>query len=348
MQIGRRDDEDMYWRLLLALAANASYLTHKADYFRELIHNLFAYNWKGEPRMSVAFVHLLSLIVSSNVTFLAPVLQVLVKSFKLITDLQNSADLSTNTIDESIANLARVHRLIQNLLLTVPTGQTELFPILSAGFPHRRFDQKIILAYVDNLYKICDYFPGCKENLLDLIVRQALEIDVEIVIEDTGDVKLNEELFESAEHLEGLFSFDAGDNPKSQGFRQTGGDKVSDEVSQMADKLDLLLVSLANFLQQDISKSKREMSVYLYYTLLNIFEERVLAAHKSKFVQYVLFYLAGMSSEYGDIKFYEMFASRLLKIFLQVSSAPLKRQSAVLYLASYLTRARFVPIDFVR
>lgn len=55
--------------------------TARPDVFRELIQSIFTYDWKCDKIVTVAFVNLLGHIVSSNVTYLLPILQMLVKSF---------------------------------------------------------------------------------------------------------------------------------------------------------------------------------------------------------------------------------------------------------------------------
>lgn len=246
-------------------------------------------------------------------------------------------------------NMVRIHRCIRNLLTAVPTGQCELFPILASAFPHKRFDLHILESYVKELFSICEYFPGIEENVLNLVISKCLEIDVEIVIEETGEAKIKDDAFESFEANENMFHFDDHENTKSLGFRQfsNGGHKISDEVATMADKLDVLLISLLQYLFEQLSKNQRETTQYIFNALLNIFEEKVLATHRSKFVQYVLFFVAGSTSS-SDPSFYELFANRLSTIFLRPTFAPIKRQSAVLYLASFVSRANFLPLKFVR
>lgn len=64
--------------------------------------------------------------------------------------------------------------------------------------------------------------------------------------------------------------------------------------------------------------------------------------HKSKFVQFLLFHLAAR-----DFRFAQVFPKLLLTIFFDERNTFLKRQSAVVYLGSYLARATFLPFHFV-
>lgn len=75
----------------------------------------------------------------------------------------------------------------------------------------------------------------------------------------------------------------------------------------------------------------------LFQQLVHIFEERILSTHKSKFVQFIIFYISGKLPRLGP-----HYATHLLKIFLNESAPAIKRQSAVLYLASYISRAIYI------
>jgi RNA polymerase I-specific transcription initiation factor RRN3 len=294
-------------------------------------------------------------MVSSNVTFILPVFQYLVKSFRLLAELPKST--SSRTLhaadDDYRQNANRIHHGIRNLLSLVPTGQSELFPILAYNFPYKKADIEIQQTYISELFKICEYFPGIQSNILKLIITKCLEIDVEIVIEESGEVKITEiEAFETIETNDAsnnIFSLDETETVKTQGFRQRSSDnhKISDEVSIMADKLDVLLHHLIQYLTNEINKNKRDVNLNLFQTLLNIFEEKVLTTYRSKFVQFILFYVAGITHQSG-YKFSEMFASRLLKLFLNPNVASMTKQSSVLYFASYISRANFLSIRFVR
>jgi RNA polymerase I-specific transcription initiation factor RRN3 len=175
-----------------------------------------------------------------------------------------------------------------------------------------------------------------------------LEIDVEIVIEETGEAKIKDDVFEPFDTNENMFLFDEQDNAKLSGFRHfsSGVHKISDEVASMADKLDVLLICLLQYIFEQLSKNRKEITQYIFNALLNIFEEKILATHRSKFVQYILFFVAGFTSN-SDQNFYEPFGQRLLNIFLKPTFAPIKRQSAVLYLASFVSRANYLPLKFV-
>jgi RNA polymerase I specific transcription initiation factor RRN3 len=217
--------------------------------------------------------------------------------------------------------------------------------------------------------------------VLSLIVGKCLEIDVEIVIEDSGAVKIQEEYrgevrvllcFECPgrwAHF-GLFCpvggvgrsqvediyvgmGDSGDvtagasasssssssgsgKAATQRIYSEGAQRISDDVADSADKLDGMLMLVINFVQARIDRGGDALN-RLAQHLLVIFEDRILLTHRSKFVQFVMFYCASRVPRFRDA-----FGAALLQLFLDESAAHLRRQSAILYLASYLARANFL------
>jgi RNA polymerase I-specific transcription initiation factor RRN3 len=111
---------------------------------------------------------------------------------------------------------------------------------------------------------------------------------------------------------------------------------------ESADKLDAMLVLLLDYVEKQLLKSD-DMRNRLFQQLMEIFEERIVMTHRSKFVQYILFYLSSQVEKYG-----RAFGDRLLRVFMDESTADIRRQSSILYLASYLARANFIPVNIVR
>ena len=84
-----------------------------------------------------------------------------------------------------------IHRAIKAILAQVPTGRSVLFPILSEFFPHKRFSRNVQTEYTSQLLQMCKYEPMLQARILELIVAKCLEMDVEIVIEESGEVRID-------------------------------------------------------------------------------------------------------------------------------------------------------------
>lgn len=283
-------------------------------------------------------------MVASNTTFFHPSMKALIKSF-----IPGNDTKKVFSCDDIIEKQRRIHYAIYSISCLVPTGQLEIVNILEQQFPHKRFNENTQKQYVFNALKICEYLPQLQERILDLIVSKCLEIDVEIVIEDTGEVKIVEE-YNGDNIAEEMFQFDDNSIPNgattsySRPSNQVIEDiyRIPDNVVEMAEKLDNMLVLVVDYIQTQVSSGNAgnsDRNYRLFQQLLTIFENRILSTHKSKFVQYLLFYTASRVTRFG-----EAYLKWLLHLFLDVSQPHLKRQSAIMYIASYISRANFLSI----
>ena len=228
------------------------------------------------------------------------------------------------------------------------------------------------------MLKICSYFPIIQNKILDLIIEKCLEIDVEIVIEDSGEIKISEEFH--GEIGDDMFGVDENNNTTNNSnyndnnrIFTEGSQYIPTEVVDMADKLDAILCLLIEFIEDEMqeieknnlnndnifsngittktfndnSRNKKINKINnidkLSDQLMVLFEDRILMTHRSKFVQFLLFYFASK-----NVNFSENFAGRMVRIFIDESVTQIKRQSAILYLASYTVRANFLKISVVR
>lgn len=272
----------------------------------------------------------------------------------------DSSDLHQSHIESMSERCQRVHRSISGLIRLVPTGQAELAPIIETLYPHRRKDQLILTEYVRQLLYMCEYAPMLQLKILDLIISKSLDKDVEIVIEDGGAARIQEDYQGEDEedlfHLEddngGMMSnthINAGvssislANNKYWGKQIETNQRIPENVIDMADKLDAVLILLLDYIDSqlelpDVCRDK------LFNNLLIIFEDRVMFTHKSKFVQFIHFYCAKRSD-----RFAVGFVQRMLRIFLDtaLSQNHMKLQSAALYIGSFLARSNGVKKAFV-
>jgi len=253
-----------------------------------------------------------------------------------------------------------IHRAIKAILAQVPTGRSVLFPILSEFFPHKRFSRNVQTEYTAQLLEMCKYEPMLQARILELIVSKCLEMDVEIVIEESGEVRIDPEALDD-DDLDFDDAFDDGaysHHNHSRGHSRSNSQinaagkrkqlteatptRIPAEVSEMADKLDSVLVLVVQFCEQQISLAAGAGD-RLFQQLLSIFESTIMTIHKSKFVQFVIFFAASLHHSFA-----QSVAEKLLSITLDERTSSSQRQSAVMYLSSYLSRATFLQPEYVR
>ena len=118
----------------------------------------------------------------------------------------------------------------------------------------------------------------------------------------------------------------------------SGPAPVSSTVDETADKLDSLMELTFGFLEDEFKGGLGERAFGL---LLPTFMQVILPAHRSKFAQFIMFYSCARHPREGSRAFLDQ-----LLITMQDQNRPnLLRSAAVAYLASFLSRAAFVPLD---
>lgn len=207
-QLRVKDDPDLLWKLLIALSSSISLLTSRPDFYRDMIQAIHVYDWTLEPKISAAYSHLLGAIVSSNATFIVPAFQMLVKGFVGAHPPASGASSSSSVAADGGAAEAEaaavqaahaqrtverhqhIHKAIAHLVALAPTAQSELFPVLMDHFPYKKQALQQQVDYVTALLRVCEYLPVLQYRVLDLVMGKCLEIDVEILIEDSGAAAL--------------------------------------------------------------------------------------------------------------------------------------------------------------
>jgi RNA polymerase I-specific transcription initiation factor RRN3 len=176
------------------------------------------------------------------------------------------------------------------------------------------------------------------DMMLTAVVDKLIDLDVEIEWEDILQDDSGKGIFEmELEDLEE--TLDDADQDSDELTREySSGRSFWGNVN--AEKLDSLLVLMFQHLS---TCAKDGQLAKVFETLLESFQITVLSAYKSKFSQFVMFYACSLDPEVCGTKFADILAD----IFMSNSFPPFKRMSAVAYLASYLSRAKFLSASFV-
>lgn len=243
--------------------------------------------------------------------------------------------------------------MLHTMFRLFPKARSDFFSIVASKFPHIKLDQSIICHYCKVSFKVLEYLPTMRKQLIDTVVDKCLEIDVNIKIEDNGEVSIEEQK-EDDEAEDGTTETDSKAKEESKPL-STKDESVIDDFSE---KLDSLLAILLQEIQKACKNyiSARE----IYYELIPVFESTILTTHKAKFVQFCMFYACGLESGLvdNDYNYDEMehvehailhrdFAAKLLEVVVDPYRATLTRQSGACYLASFISRASFVGPDTI-
>lgn len=225
-----------------------------------------------------------------------------------------------------------LHRTIANVIQLAPTALFELFPVIAECFPHKRHSLSVQTEYVSQILQLCESFPSLQQKVIDLILSRSLEMDVDIVIEETGEARIQADQEEDEDGVEsGLFQLDDNGGsiatpsrsrmPSGQGGMAIGQLKICEDatVVETADKLDAVLVLVLEYIHRCAKKWGINSDVLddggragrgrteennalwkkLFFQMVDAFEVRVMTTYKSKFVQFVLFHMCQIDPSLG-------------------------------------------------
>eukprot|EP00232_Nephroselmis_pyriformis_P026413 CAMPEP_0182870090 /NCGR_PEP_ID=MMETSP0034_2-20130328/10311_1 /TAXON_ID=156128 /ORGANISM="Nephroselmis pyriformis, Strain CCMP717" /LENGTH=527 /DNA_ID=CAMNT_0025002577 /DNA_START=170 /DNA_END=1750 /DNA_ORIENTATION=+ len=337
-------------KLLQALCQCVS-LVHERDH-ESLLAALFSVNlWTCHAQTSPALLEFAASLVSFNGALVNIVLHFLVGNFVPTSDAQAAAMAGGPGRSDEV--MRGVHSAVDKILRLVPTAGSRLLPIIVQQWPHKRKDQYILCTYLQNVFRAMDGAGGeaLFEPLLGSVVDKLIEIDVEIRWEDIADIPVYDEDEDNGE--EGVFELDeleiVNHEEVQHGFFGAGsppaggaggrGQQEKPCVDETADKLDSMMELTFQFLEH---KCAGGGSRRVFDALLQSFERTLLHTHRSKFTQYLLFFVASRDTRHDCARAFTSFlGERLLSPALPANS----RLAAAAYLASFLARASFVPLD---
>ncbi|KAK6159877.1 hypothetical protein DH2020_003258 [Rehmannia glutinosa] len=235
--------------------------------------------------------------------------------------------------------LDRVHSTLKDIANVVPLSPLRLEKIVRDRMPNIYTKEAFIVMYVENMLRLEGGAMGelVGSTILVSLVDRLIELDVEIAWD---------EILQDDFH-KGMFDMELEDFEGHADHIEPDSNELTREAliqrffcgNLVAEKLDSLMVLTFEHIK---SCSESGRLVQVFEILLQSFQKTILTAYKAKFTQFVMFYACSLDPENCG----KMFANVLVNIFVSGLN-PEWRMSAVAYLASYLARAKFVPISFV-
>ncbi|PSS36602.1 RNA polymerase I-specific transcription initiation factor like [Actinidia chinensis var. chinensis] len=295
--------------------------------------------WSYGPDVMDALVELIISLAASSGKYIDSCLDMLVSNFMpphyFLALLKQPRGLARK--DQV---LHRVHSALRDIADLVPLAPLRLLPIILQKMPNVYSKEPMIVIYVENMLRLESGAMGelVGSMILCAVVDRLIDLDVEIEWEDILQDDFSKGIFEmELEDVEETLDDDEQEGDElpreSSSWRRFRGNVV-------AEKLDSLLVLMFEHLRScnDVGRLSN-----VFETLLQSFKQTVMKAHKSKFSQFVMFYACSLDPGNCGVRFADILAD----IFTGSVSPPDVRMSAVAYLASYLSRAKFLPASFV-
>ncbi|KAK7278977.1 hypothetical protein RJT34_24018 [Clitoria ternatea] len=290
--------------------------------------------WNYGTDVMDAMVELIISLAASNGKYVDWCLEMLVKHFVPPFYLVELVKKEKG-IDRKNNVLSRVHAALQEITDLVPLAPLRLSPIVVQRMPSVFSQQPLeIVMYVENMLMLESGAIGetVGSTMLPALVDRMIEMDVDI----GWDGNLEEDakgIFEMELEEDAEFADEAV--PPSELLK-----RKSLQGNLVVEKLDSLMV--LTFLHLESCQNSGRLTE-VFDVLLASFERTVLNAYKSKFTQFVMFYACALDPEGCGVKF----ATVLTDLFGCDANPPITRMSAVAYLASYLSRSKFLSAALV-
>ncbi|KAG8074830.1 hypothetical protein GUJ93_ZPchr0006g42366 [Zizania palustris] len=320
------DDEALLVTTLKALSEAVSMID--ITYHHALLNNIFTMPiWYLRSDTRDALLDLITRLAAVADQFLKECLQMLVNNFTPPGSLGAFID-QPKWLARKKEIYSQLHGSLRMISDTVPLAPRMLKDIIDKSMP-KLFDNKAkMVSFVECMLGLDNDRMGdlIGALLLAKVMDLLTELDVHIGWEDV----LQEE------HNKGIFDMeieDLDEDDDNLGKAHFGGNAC-------AEKLDGLMIVVCEHLKScaEHGRLSKEFDI-----LKTIFRASVLRVHKSKFAQFIMFYACSLDPEICGLEF----ALFLTDIFTKKEEDPISRMSAVSYVGSYLSRARFISADTV-
>lgn len=295
--------------------------------------------WNYGPDVMDALVELVISLAASSGKYVDLCLDMLVSNFmppySFLELLKQPRGLAKK---EQVLN--HVHSALKDITDLVPLSPLRLEQIIRERVPNLFTKEPMIVIYVENMLRLESGAMGefVGSSMLLELVNRLIDLDVEIgwdeILQDDPSKGIFEMELEDMERPLDDIEIDVDEPPKEYSGRKVLWGNV------VAEKLDSMMVLFFEHLK---SCHESGRLVQVFKVLLQSFQSTVLNAYKSKFAQFVMFYACSLDPEYCGVRF----VSRLFDIFTDGVFPQDRRMSAVAYLASYLSRAKFLSASYV-
>jgi len=268
---------------------------------------------------------ILHLVSGQNDTFINQITSLLVGKLRSLNSevlveqrqkMEGTFQPDEQRIKKEVTIYSRVLPLIKEVMTLAPSSLKVFVKALDSNFPHlARHTLSDHKAYLKNILSLARMIPYLREDVLFLCTSKLIILDSNIEID---------EIDEDEDDL--LFSPDEDTRDKSQ-------------MREYAEKLDNMMEIMFAYIDEMISIGDESF----FGILLRVFNDKVLPTVKSKFTQFLVFYLCAHNPRNA-----EFFINYLLNRLMDTSTQTFLRQASAAYLGSFISRACYLSKDIVK
>lgn len=259
----------------------------------------------------------------------------LVLNFMSDAEPSEAEDCTPEDAEEKII-FSRVHGAIKMLLHVIPMCERLLIASIINSFPYVKRGAHDQETYIVNILCIIQYRPHLRQDFLSLIIKKLLALDVQAPRDEIAEMNL--EITENKENNTNIFQMDEDVEENSS------SNKLEEMNHPIANVLDVCLIGVFRFLYSECHNNDGELdwerTKSLYVDLTSVFEQVILPTHASYHVQFLIFYFISFKKSLAY-----SFLNLLWRKVVNISMAPVIRQVSASYIASLLSRAKFIPVS---
>jgi len=229
------------------------------------------------------------------------------------------------------AQIARdVHRVVQRVLETFPTGTMSFLDQLVQAYPHRVKRLPEQRAYLANILHVISYQPQLLTDILRNVTDRLIKIDVEV----------------DPQKLEALHTgvIDVADDDEMFGLEVEETSEERQKMLENAEKLDYMMLILLQFFRSIFENKHVEAAEHdkFFEAVLVTFQATVFTTFRSKYSQFLIFYGCSYRSNYSSQLLQSLFRTAVAK-----DQPDTQRHSAVSYLGSFVARSKHLKLSIV-
>ena len=273
--------------------------------------------------MAVAFKHFVTSLITAHVFYVKPVVEGLVKRFDG-GSIDETAALTGQEVNETRV-FQNIHDILKGLLAVAPLATKDiLLKSCQNSLPYILFPSiKRHTRYIENLTRVMDYMPSKQDRvtILKIIIRRLVDLDGHLSKDDVD-------------------SSDDEDDEEEDQFQMDGVQHELEDSEIAERKLDKCMMIMFEYL------GRQPLPSEIFRELLPVFENFILPSYCTAHVQFLLFYLMSLDEKSSmEKKMFPQFLKFLWRTFNNPNTSSIIRQATVGYIASFVSRAKYVSID---
>ena len=315
-------------------------LNHLKPSLETFVLAILGISWSDQEKPVItAFKNFLINLISAQSYYTKPVVKMLLYSMQGTKEIPEDPTVVQDAFEgahEALRAAVRISPLAAHVAIS--SYSRACMPFMATFHAH------VHTNYITNLLKISEYLLDERAALLNCVLERLVQLDAELPMgEDLYGVNDEDEDEENdEENNQRRKSLDessmASASPTSQQRKKSRQESCRDNLDES------MRVVLEYVKAQCLELRDDPEAVEAFYQdLLQAFEVNVLPSYATGHVQYIIFYLASLYPEKisGLLEFF-------WKKFASFNSASILRQTSIAYIASLISRAKYIDSSILR